>query len=98
MKEAFFDRNYIGLGSFQQQHKSLFNPTFHLVLPVDQMQSSSFFTHTNLSLLNLADDDECVADSTLCANGMCNNLVGMPYTCTCDSGYVDDGTGQACIG
>ena len=62
------------------------------------MQFSSLFTHTNLSLLNLADEDECTADTTLCANGVCNNLDGMPYTCTCDSGYVDDGSGQACVG
>ena len=98
MKEAFFDRDNIGVGCFIQSFKNVFYPTFHLVLPVDQLQSTSFFTHTNLSLLNFADEDECTADTTLCANGVCNNLVGMPYTCTCDSGYVDDGTGQACVG
>ena len=29
---------------------------------------------------------------------MCVNNVGAAYTCTCNSGYEDDGTGLACVG
>ena len=44
----------------------------------------------------LVDADECT-DTSLCANGTCVNNDGS-YTCTCNVGYEDDGTGMACQG
>ena len=44
------------------------------------------------------DIDECVVDTTLCANGMCTNTDGS-YTCSpCDSGYELNDDSTACNG
>ena len=61
---------------------------------------SAFFCVQFLKYLffYLTDEDECNDDPSLCANGVCNNLDGVPYNCTCNPGYQDDGSGQACVG
>ena len=74
------------------------NQPFQRDLLLQDMKNVQVFSSSKVSELFLADVDECDADSSLCANGMCVNNVGTPYTCTCNSGYVVDETGQACSG
>ena len=47
-------------------------------------------TYCFFLILKFVDTDECLTESPCHANATCNNTEGS-YTCTCDSGYFNDG-------
>ena len=85
--------------NYEQDHVKVSTSTFPTgKLMLQDMMNIQVCSSSNVSELYFTDEDECTDDPTPCTNGACNNLVGLPYTCTCNSGYVDDGSGQACVG